>query len=138
MSEWTRISSHSFLGVNTAWYVSGGYRIGKFTPYITTSQITASRVSDSGLAAADFPSEFAGTIAALDAGLDAILASTSHIQRSDSVGGRWDVAKNIDLKLQYDRTRIGADSTGTLINIQPGFKQDDTVNIFSATVDFVF
>lgn len=138
MSEWTRLSSRSFLGVNTAWYVSGGYRIGKLTPFMTTSQIGSHKLSDPGLAASGFPSEFAATIAALDAGLNEVLATTYHVQRTLSIGGRWDLVKNVDVKLQCDHTRIGADSTGTLINIQPGFQPGGTVNIFSATVDFVF
>jgi hypothetical protein len=33
--------------------------------------------------------------------------------------------------------QVGADSPGTLINIQAGF-QPDVINVFSATVDFVF
>jgi hypothetical protein len=138
MSEWTRISSHSFLGVNTAWYATVGYRLGKLTPYLTSSQITAPAVSNSGLAAAGFPPELAGTVTALNAGLDAVLDSTHHVQRSLSIGGRWDFVKNVDLKVQYDHMRIGADSTGTLINIQPGFQPGGTVNVFSTTVDFVF
>jgi hypothetical protein len=138
MSEWTRISSHSFLDVSTAWYVSGGYGIGKVTPYITWSQITASTVSDPGLAAEDFPAAFAGTVLALDAGLNTLLRATGHIQRTQSAGVRWDLAKNIDLKLQFDRTDIGANSTGTLINTQPGFHLGSNFNTFSAAVDCVF
>jgi hypothetical protein len=138
MSEWTRISSRSFLGVSTAWYASGGYRIGKVTPFITTSQIGSRKLSDPGLPVTSFPPEFAGTIAALDGGLNQVLATTYHVQRTLSIGGRWDVVKNVDLKLQFDHTHIGADSTGTLINIQPGFQPGGTVNVFSATVDFVF
>jgi hypothetical protein len=115
-----------------------GYRLGKLTPYLTSSQITAPAVSNSGLAAAGFPPELAGTVTALNAGLDAVLDSTHHVQRSLSIGGRWDFVKNVDLKVQYDHMRIGADSTGTLINIQPGFQPGGTVNVFSTTVDFVF
>ena len=85
-----------------------------------------------------FPSELAGTVMALGAGLNALLESSHHVQKTLFAGGRWDVGKNIDLKLQFDRTRIGAQSTGTRTNIQPGFRSTDTVNIFSATVDFVF
>jgi hypothetical protein len=35
MGEWTRINTRSFVGLSTGWYVSGGYRIAKFTPYLT-------------------------------------------------------------------------------------------------------
>jgi hypothetical protein len=33
--EWGTSQSHSALGDATAWYVSGGYRVAKFTPYVT-------------------------------------------------------------------------------------------------------
>jgi len=138
MSEWTRISSRSFLNVNTGWYASSGYRVGEFTPYVTVSRVAAPKVTEPGLAAANFPSQFADTIAALDGGLSAVLGSTHHVERTLSVGGRWDLEKNIDLKVQYDRTRVGANSDGTLINRQPGFVPGGNVRIISAVVDFVF
>jgi hypothetical protein len=46
--------------------------------------------------------------------------------------------KNADIKLQFDHTRIGAGSRGSLINTQPGFQRGGNVNVFSATFDFVF
>jgi hypothetical protein len=58
-------------------------------------------------------------------------------QSTVSLGARWDFAKHVDLKVQFDHTRLGALSDGTLINIQPGFQLGSTVNLFSATVDFV-
>jgi hypothetical protein len=82
MSEWTRLTSDSFLGSNTAWYVSAGYRMGKFTPYLTSSQITAPTMRDSGLPVSAFPPQLAGTIMALDDGLDEALESTRHVQCS--------------------------------------------------------
>jgi hypothetical protein len=51
---------------------------------------------------------------------------------------RWDFTKNFDFKLQCDHTRLGPGSPGTLINTQPGFRPGGTLNLFSATVDFVF
>ena len=54
------------------------------------------------------------------------------------MGLRWDFLRNLDLKVQADHTRLGADSFGTLINVQPGLRPGGTVNLFSAVVDFVF
>jgi hypothetical protein len=79
----------------------------------------------------------AGIAAGLNAGLNTLLKSIP-AQKTVSVGLRWDFMKNLDLKLQFDHTRLGADSYGTLINIQPGFRPGGTVNLTSATVDFVF
>ncbi len=64
--------------------------------------------------------------------------STNPVQDTLSIGGRWDFMSNAALKLQYDHTRIGAGSSGVLINLQPGYQSGGTVNVFSAAIDFVF
>jgi hypothetical protein len=135
--EWTEFDSRSFLGVNTGWYVSGGYRIAKFTPYLTYSALTVSSTSAAGLDAAALPANQVGTALALNAGLNQLLA-TRPIQRTISAGARWDFAKSFDFKLQFDHTRLGHGSAGTLINVQPGFQTGGTVNLCSAAIDFVF
>jgi hypothetical protein len=139
MSEWGTTDSHSVLGKRTAWYASGGYRIGKFTPYVTYARTKAdSNTSDPGLTLAGLPPPLAGLAAGLNAGLNASLGSLVPVQKTISVGARWDVAKNAALKLQYDQIHLGAGSPGTLINVQPGFQPGGRVNVFSATIDFVF
>jgi len=139
MSEWGTTDSQSVLGKRTAWYASGGYRIGKFTPYVTYARTKSdSNTSDPGLTLSGLPPPLAGLAAGLNAGLNASLGSLVPVQKTISVGGRWDVAKNAALKLQFDQTRLGAGSPGTLINTQPGFQPGGRVNVFSATIDFVF
>lgn len=129
MGEWGRADAHSFNGKRAAWYVSGGYRFGTFTPYITYARAKADNLSDPGLAAPG--------AAGINAALNSIL-STKPVQSTVSIGGRWDFMKNADLKLQFDHTDIGAGSSGVLSNIQPGFQLGGKVNVFSATIDFVF
>jgi hypothetical protein len=136
-AEWTEFDGHSFIGVDTGWYVSGGYRIAQVTPYLTYSALTVASTSSPGLNAAAFPAGEAGTVLALDGGLNALLA-TRPIQRTISAGARWDFAKSFDFKLQFDHTRLGHGSAGTLINVQPGFQTGGTVNLCSAAIDFVF
>lgn len=137
MAEWTHSKYHSFLGKSTGWYVSGGYRIGRFTPYITDAQVTNAITSDPGLTLSTLPPYLAVPAAALNAGLNQVLARNP-VQRTISAGLRWDFTKNFDFKLQCDHTRLGPGSPGTLINVQPGFRSGGTLNLFSATVDFVF
>ena len=72
----------------------------------------------------------------LNTELNSILGSIA-VQKTISVGARWDFLKNVDLKLQYDRTRLGAGSPGTLINLQPDFRPGVGVNLFSIAIDFV-
>ncbi|HEY7865590.1 MAG TPA: porin [Psychromonas sp.] len=130
MGEWARSVSHCAIGDSTAWYASGGYRLGDFTPYLTYSRSEAdSNTSDPGLAVP--------AAAGLNAGLNSILGSIP-VQQTVSLGVRWDFMRNTTLKLQYDHTDIGAGSPGVLSNIQPGFKPGGRVDLISAAMEFVF
>jgi len=136
--EWGTTDLHSVLGKSTAWYASAGYRFGRFTPYVEYAEVTAQgNKSDPGLNLAALPSNLAGPAAGLNASLNSILESAP-TQNTTSLGVRWDFAKNIDLKLQYGRIRMGAGSPGTFVNLQPAFRPGSTASTVSATVDFVF
>jgi hypothetical protein len=136
--EWGQRALDSAAGEATAWYLSGGYRVAKFTPYLTYSRTMAdTNTSDPGLNAAAFPTYLASTVAGLDAALNTILG-TLGVQNTTSVGSRWDVVKNVDLKLQYDHINLGAGSAGTLINVQPDFQRGGSLNLISIAVDFVW
>jgi hypothetical protein len=138
MGEWGTSNLHSALGENTAWYVSGGYRVAQLTPYLTYGALKAnSNTSDPGLNIAALPPYLAAPARGLNAGLNAILGSIP-IQHTISAGARWDFMKNVDLKLQCDHTRMGPGSPGTLIQLQPAFRTGGTVNLFSVAVDFVW
>jgi hypothetical protein len=128
---------NSFLGETTAWYVSSGVRLGQFTPYVTYARATAASNSDPGLTTTGLPVALAGFAAGLNVALNSILQQIPD-QSTVSLGARWDFAENLDLKVQIDHTRLGADSDGTLINLQPGFRPGGTVNVFSTAVNFVF
>jgi porin-like protein len=137
-AEWGSTQLHSVLGESTSWYVSGGYRVAKFTPYLTYGALKAnSNTSDPGLNVAALPPSLAGPATGLNAALNAVLGSIA-VQNTISVGSRWDFMRNIDLKLQYDHTRLGAGSPGTLINLQPDFRPGSTVDLLSIAIDFVW
>jgi hypothetical protein len=123
--------------VTTGWYVSSGYRVRMFTPYLTYAQVTERAPSAPGLSVVGLPAYLVPAAAALNAGLDQLLASRP-VQYTTSIGVRWDFMKNFDLKVQLDHMNLGAGSAGTLISTQPGFQPGSTVYLFSAAVDFVF
>jgi hypothetical protein len=83
------------------------------------------------------PPYLQGPATALNAALNGLL-NGKPVQSTVSAGARWDFWKNLDFKLQLDHIRLGAGSTGTLINVQPNAHMGDTVDVISATVDFVF
>lgn len=136
--EWARFDTNSILGDKSAWYASGGYRLGRFTPYATFARLKAeSQTSDPGLNLAVLPPQLQPTAAFLNAGLNAQLRGLP-VQDTASVGLRWDVHRNAAVKLQYDHVRLGAQSRGTFGNASPDFQPGSRVRLFSAAVDFVF
>jgi hypothetical protein len=138
MSEWAKSVSGALLANSTAWYVMGGLRFRELTPYVTIAQLEARRKIKPGISAAGLPPPFAEAAATLNNGLSAVLTAFAPSQSSVSLGVRWDLIKDIDLKLQYDRVRLDSNSNGRLQNVQPGFRPEDQVNVFSLAMDFVF
>lgn len=137
VAEWIQVTSHSVAGRPTGWYVSSGYRFGNLTPYGVFARAQADNLSDPGLNTAGLPPSLVGPATGLNGALNSILR-TKNVSNTVSVGGRWDFFRNLDFKLQYDRTRIDAGSTGGLVDLQPGFQSGGTYYLISATVDFVF
>lgn len=139
LSEWGHVNFHSLIGRSTGWYVTGGYRLRSLTPYLSYSTVKQnSNTSDPGLTLSALPPYLVGPATQLNAGLNALLGSVAATQNTVSAGARWDVHKNVVLKLQYDRLRLGKGSPGTLVNVQPEFQTGGRVSLVSATCDFVF
>jgi predicted porin len=119
MSEWIQRESTYKIG---AMYVSGGYRVKKFTPYLTYSQ------NSPGSFLPGFPPPSSDGIR---------LANRS--QSTVSLGVRWDFMKNTDLKLQYDQVKLSDNSNGFLANVPTNvILYGTTFHVISAVVDFVF
>ena len=138
MGEWAHIRGGPLSGDNTGWYATGGYRIGTFTPYATYARATTSSAMHvAGLSTGGLPPAAAAAGTQLNAALNSILESMP-VQRTISVGTRWDFVKNVALKLQLDHTRIGAGSSAGLREVQPDFQLGGTLNVITATIDFVF
>jgi hypothetical protein len=136
--EWGQRNLNSAAGQASAWYLSGGYRVKKFTPYLTYARSKAdSNTSDPGLSLSGLPPNLAGAAAGLNAGLNSFLGTLA-AQKTISLGSRWDVMKNVDLKVQYDHINLGAGSAGTLINVQPDFQRGSTLNVASIAIDFIW
>jgi hypothetical protein len=119
MSEWLQRRSNY---KSSAMYVSAGYRINKFTPYLTHSQ------NSSGSFLQDSPPPTA---------FEMQLANRS--QSTDSLGVRWDFMRNFDFKMQYDRVTLSDNSNGYLVNVPANvILYGTTFHVISAVVDFVF
>lgn len=111
--EWSHAKVPGLTPGYQSWYVIGGYCIKKFTPYVMYS----SKHSLGG---------------------STVTSSSDQGQRDYSVGVRWDVYKNMALKLQYDRVVLSDNSAGLFINQQANFAFGSSANVVSAVLDFVF
>lgn len=119
MSEWIQRKSTYKMA---AMYISAGYRINKFTPYLTYSQ------NSQGSFLPGFPAPSSSSLR---------LANRS--QSTVSLGVRWDFMKNTDLKLQYDQVKLSDNSNGFLANVPEDVNLYGTsFHVISAVADFVF
>ncbi len=138
MGEIGRMKSHSFLGDTTGVYTSVGYRYGDFTPYLAYARVKSnSPTSEAGLDLAGLPPVAAESGAGLNAYLSWLL-TTIPVQRTVSIGTRWDCMTDLAFTVQFDRVTPTGGSRGTFINVQPGFRSGRSVNVASAVLDFVF
>lgn len=133
--EYGKRTTDSYLSDATHGYVTGGTRLGKFTPYATYSVWKT-----------DSPTKFSGsTNATTNLVVTGLLLSNLMDQDSTTLGVRFDVAKNVALKAQWDsvqtHTKNGQPGTGVGTFRVPtnAFKNsDNTVKLVSFSVDFVF
>lgn len=137
--ELAKLKTNSLLGDRTNWYVSGGYRINGFTPYLIYSRGKPdSASSDPGLPTTGLPPRTAVLARGLNDVLNQVLNTFTPKQTTIAIGMRWDFMKNAALKVQYDRLHLGPNSAGSLINVQPAFDRGEKVHLLSVAVDFVF
>jgi len=138
MAEWIRLVGTGVLADNTGAYVTAAYRMGQFTPYVTLSRLRSTVPDEQGITTMGLPAPLAQNAAALNAGVQTILSGEQVSQSALSLGIRWDLRKNVDLKVQYDHMKLGAGSGGQLTNYQPGFTPGGSLNLLSLALDFVF
>ncbi len=114
IDQGSRAFADSYAG-----YALAGYRIGSVTPYLGYSWIHSKNVSFSSLP-----------------GVARVQADSFSRQGTTIVGARWDVARNVALKVQWDAIRGDSASIFPFRREQPDW--DGQVDVFSLTMDFVF
>jgi hypothetical protein len=104
----------SYFGDLISGYVSGGIRVGRFTPYALYSATSAQSTGTSAL-------------------------HSLGDEHTVGAGVRWDFAKNFDFKLQAERVTIETlDDPAAFSNLQPGARIGDKASVLSLALDFVF
>lgn len=114
LSEDSSYTRDEYFGNMFAWYLSAGMRIGRFTPYAVHSSIHQNSIGTSTL-------QWLGN------------------EHTEALGVRWDFAKNVDFKMQYERVTIGTwNDPAAFALLQPGLKIGDQAHVVSLALDFVF
>lgn len=138
MTEWGRGDSRTDFGARSAWYVSGGYRLREWTPYLTYARSAQANREVDGLETSDFPPQTHALIAEINQRLELAQGSITPGQQTASVGIRWDVLPRASVKAQYDRVSVDSGTTGTFRNLVSPDYRPSGADVFSMTVDFLF
>jgi hypothetical protein len=130
----TRSHGNYLVSAKTGAYATYGRRFGNLMPYATYAQLRRDEITQSN----SIPS--VGPLAALNAGVNAVIDRGTGDQNSYSVGVRYEVPsfsvlRGALVKLQLDHIDT-KDTSGMLNNVQPDF--DGTLNMISASFDFIF
>lgn len=129
--EYTMRRCECYIADTTGWYATLGYRVGKFTPYGTVSQLKV----DSSNVNNTIPVGVNTQLTTLKLTVDGLVATQHVAQKAVGVGLRWDLMRNVALKAQYDRVK--PDTIGLFTADQAGFGGKN-VNVYSLAVDTVF
>lgn len=139
MGEWAQLTDAGVLPKTQGWYVTAGYALRGWTPYVTVAELNSKTPRESGIPLAGLPpGPFLGAAGALNSGLSAALGAAAPSQKSLALGLRWDVLDTAALKFEYQHIRLDDLSAGRFGNLQPGFRPGGNTDVFSIALDFVF
>lgn len=138
-TEYAKRKTETYINDTSSWYVMGGYRIGKFLPYYTRSELKIDNAivnTVPAACAAGAPAACTPTLQQLGAGVRRLpfTGVGQGEQTADTIGVRWDFYRSMALKVQIDR--IKPTGNGLFINAKPGFSGPVTVGAIA--LDFVF
>lgn len=143
-AEYTVRQGNSRIQDTKGWYLTTGYRLGAFTPYLGVSSV---QVTDSNRNN-PFQAELgqAVPLAPLAAEIQRFMDGLHVTERTTILGVRWDAASKVALKLQLNHIHKPAQSSGWFYAPEGGFSSASTdfhgreqrVNLLSLTLDFVY
>lgn len=125
IGEYTFIDSGPLIGKIRGFYLSGGYRFGKFTPYALIGRSDVANL---------YPETRIPAGELLDAANEAAKGINA-TQKSYSLGLKYELSENININAQYQR--IDVDDKHLTIFVREDSNTDD-LNVFSLTFNYVF
>jgi len=141
--EWTLLNTDTvMLGKVEAYQLTASYPIGTFTPFISFS--SSRRISNWAESNPITPTGLPG-VGSIDSDLAFIGQQTAQISklfdnsmRGVSVGTRWEVARNMAAKIQYDYLSTRDSQTPGAFAFSGRSAFDNAVHMLSASLDVVF
>lgn len=138
-TEFAKRKTDTYINDTSSWYLMGGYRIGKFLPYYTRSELKIDDAIDNTVPAAcpaGYPVACTPTLMQLGNGVRRLpyTGVGQGEQVTDTIGVRWDFYRSMALKVQIDR--IKPTGNGLFIHAEPGFNGPVTVG--AVALDVVF
>lgn len=131
MAEYTRRLAPGFAPDTNAWYLTGAYRFGKISPYLTLSKVIQTSAKQDNTVP-NLPIE---EIQLLRDGINQTLSDVG--QQTRGIGIRWDLTESLDFKTQLDHVSVANTSVGGYnVDVKPGFSGH--YNALSVTLDFEF
>jgi hypothetical protein len=118
---------------NNAAYAMLGRHFGEWMPFLSYSKVWQSERALSFSTPVPVPQ-----IQELFAATDQILQSSALEQDDRAVGLRWNVTGQTDVKVQYDNYHVHNFSTLWRPQTDRPAEKSGVVNIFSASIDFIF
>lgn len=115
-----------------AGYLLAGYRIGEFTPFAGYSWLRSDKKTQS----TGIPSGLSPALDAINTGFNGVLADSHSHQHTTSIGLRWDFARNLDLKVQYDLIRGNSESIFPVRDETA--RWNGRTNVLTVVLDFIF
>jgi len=128
--EYTQRRTDSYVSDTNGWYLTVGHRFGKFTPYVTVSELKVAAANAVNNIPAPTPQ-----LAGLKAGVNLVLAGQAIGQKTGALGLRWDAYRNIAFKAQFER--ISPKTQGLFLVPTNGTMVGKT-SVYSIAVDTVF
>lgn len=134
MAEYTKRKTDSrYVSDLTGWYTTIGYRVGKYTPYMSMSAQTVDSITSVASPAPSIP-QVNGVIAAVNSG-----ALTNNSQRTTAFGLRRELGASWAVKGELARITVPAGATGVFRDVKGGrFAVDTDITVTTLAVDFVF
>lgn len=129
--EFVKRRVNRYIASNHAWFLSLGYRVGNFTPYLTAARQTADDLVGPG----SLP------VPPLDQALRGFQASRNSAQQSLALGVRWDLAPGLALKSELAHVEIDRGAWGSYFprdTSDPFALGGKSVDMFSLSLDWVF